>query len=107
MAISLPDARELSDDVLEAVRLRALRGCELGLAEAEVADLLGVCRETVSRWWSASSGPADPDGYCGNPSGLSCQAVRMGSMIAHSASISSLRVNSVASPRMASRMSRS
>src|SRR5437588_2561046 len=53
MAISLPDARELSDDVLEAVRLRALRGCELGFTEAEVADLLGVCRETVCRWWSA------------------------------------------------------
>jgi len=53
MAISLPDARELSDDVLEAFRLRALRGCELGFTEAAVADLLGVCRETVCRWWSA------------------------------------------------------
>jgi transposase len=53
MAISLPDARELSDEVLEAFRLRALHGCELGFTEAEVADLLGVCRETVSRWWSA------------------------------------------------------
>jgi transposase len=53
MAVSLPDARELSDEVLEALRLRALRGCELGFTEAEVADLLGVCRETVCRWWSA------------------------------------------------------
>src|SRR5881392_1633863 len=53
MAIRLPDARELSDEVLEALRLRALRGCELGFTEAEVADLLGVCRETVCRWWSA------------------------------------------------------
>ena len=53
MALVLPDARELSDDVLEALRLRALRGCELGFTEADVADLLGVCRETVSRWWSA------------------------------------------------------
>jgi transposase len=53
MAILLPDARELSDDVLEAIRLRALRGCELGFREAAVADLLGVCRETVCRWWSA------------------------------------------------------
>src|SRR3954471_17340334 len=53
MAIQLPDARELSDDVLEALRLRAVRGCELGFTEAEVADLLGVCRETVCRWWSA------------------------------------------------------
>src|SRR6266480_1634884 len=37
MAIPLPDARELSDEVLEALRLRALRGCELGLTE-EQAD---------------------------------------------------------------------
>src|SRR6266567_8036499 len=53
MAIPLPDARELSDEVLEALRLRALRGCELGFTEAEVAELLGVCRETVCHWWSA------------------------------------------------------
>jgi transposase len=53
MAVHLPDARELSDEVLEALRLRALRGCELGFTETQVAELLGVCRETVSRWWSA------------------------------------------------------
>jgi transposase len=53
MAILLPDARELSDDVLEALRLRALHGCELGFTETEMADILGVCRETVCRWWSA------------------------------------------------------
>ena len=53
MAISLPDARELSDEVLEALRLRALHGCQLGFTETEIADLLGVCRETVSHWWSA------------------------------------------------------
>jgi transposase len=53
MAISLSDARMLSDDVLQALRLRALRGCELGFTEVEVANLLGVARETVSRWWSA------------------------------------------------------
>jgi transposase len=56
MAILLPDARELSDDVLEALRLRALRGCELGLTEVQVAELLGVARETVCRWWSAYAG---------------------------------------------------
>jgi orotate phosphoribosyltransferase-like protein len=38
---------------LDALRLRALRGCERGFTEAEVADLLGVCRETVCRWWPA------------------------------------------------------
>jgi transposase len=53
MAISLPDARQLSDEVLEALRLRALRGCELGFRESDVAALLGLRRETVSRWWSA------------------------------------------------------
>src|SRR5215470_17246708 len=53
MAVTLPDARELSDDVLEALRLRALHGCALGFTEVEVADLLGVCPETVCRWWSA------------------------------------------------------
>jgi transposase len=38
---------------LAALRPRALRGCELGFTEAAVADLLGLSRETVSRWWSA------------------------------------------------------
>lgn len=53
MAVFLPDARELSDEVLEALRLRALHGCQLGFTEVEIADLLGVRRETVSHWWSA------------------------------------------------------
>ncbi len=53
MALSLPDARQLSDDVLEALRLRAVRGCELGFTQADIADLLGVSQETVSRWWTA------------------------------------------------------
>src|SRR5271157_447788 len=52
MAISLPDARQLSDEVLQSLRLRALRGCELGYSETEVAELLGLSRETVSRWWT-------------------------------------------------------
>jgi transposase len=53
MAIELPDARLESDEVLEALRLRALRARERGLPEVEIADLLGVARETVCRWWSA------------------------------------------------------
>ena len=53
MAISLPDARQLSDEILQSLRLRALRGCELGSSEIEVAELLGLSRETVSRWWTA------------------------------------------------------
>ena len=50
MALTLPDARQLSDEVLEALRLRAVHWCEWGFTEADVADLLGVSRETVSRW---------------------------------------------------------
>jgi transposase len=72
MAISLPDARHLSDDILEALRLRALRGRELGFSEADIADLLGVARETVSRWWSAfSAGGTDalPRRRTGRPLG--------------------------------------
>ena len=53
MAISLPDARQLSDEVLQALRLRALRGIEQGFTETEVAALLGVAHETVCRWWTA------------------------------------------------------
>lgn len=53
MSLSLPDARHLPDEVLAALRLRALRGCTLGFTETDVANILGVSRETVSRWWSA------------------------------------------------------
>jgi len=53
MPISLPDARQLPDQVLEALRLRALHGCELGFARADVAALLGASAEAVSRWWTA------------------------------------------------------
>jgi transposase len=62
----------LSDEVLEALRLRALRGCELGFSEADIADLLGVSRETVSRWWSAyTTGGLDalPSDRTGRPRG--------------------------------------
>src|SRR3954447_15779118 len=52
MAITLPDARQLSDAVLEALRLRAINGRELGFTEADLANLLGVSREPVCRWWS-------------------------------------------------------
>src|SRR6266568_2820280 len=72
MALPLPDARQLSDDVLQALRLRALRGCELGFTEGAVADLLGVSRETVCRWWSAYSGEGDaalPGDRTGRPLG--------------------------------------
>jgi transposase len=72
MAIPLPDARELSPEVLEALRLRALRACALGFTETAIADVLGVCRETVSRWWSAYAQgglAALPQGRPGRPLG--------------------------------------
>lgn len=72
MAITLPDARQLSDEVLEALRLRALRACELGVFQADVADLLGVRPETVSRWWAAyAKGGLDavPHARTGRPIG--------------------------------------
>jgi transposase len=53
MAIELPDARELSDETLKVLRLRALRGLELGYTQVDLADLLGVCNATISRWWTA------------------------------------------------------
>ena len=72
MAIQLPDARQLSDEVLQALRLRALRGVELGYSEVDLADLLGVCHETISRWWTAYSAEgldALPGGRTGRPLG--------------------------------------
>ena len=52
MAIELPDGRELSDEALQILRLRALRGIELGFSEVDLAEILGVCHETISRWWT-------------------------------------------------------
>src|SRR3954469_12353961 len=72
MSIQLPDARRLSDDALQVLRLRALRGIELGYTELELADLLGVCHETISRWWTAYRADgleALPGGRPGRPLG--------------------------------------
>lgn len=55
MAIELPDGRQLSDEALQVLRLRALRGIELGFSEVDLCEILGVCHETISRWWT---------GYC-------------------------------------------
>jgi len=72
MPVQLPDARQLSDETLQVLRLRALRGIELGYSELELADLLGVCNETISRWWTAYAAeglPALPGGRTGRPLG--------------------------------------
>jgi transposase len=52
MAIELPDGRRESDEVLEALRLRAVHARELGYAVVDIAAILGVREETVSRWCS-------------------------------------------------------
>jgi transposase len=73
MSIELPDARHLSDEALQVLRLRAIRGIELGYSEVELADLLGVCHETISRWWSAYTADgtsALPGARTGRPLGV-------------------------------------
>jgi transposase len=70
MGIKLPDARHLSDAQLETLRLRALRGCEMGLGQAQIAQMLGVARETVSRWWCAHLAQDMPGLRTGRPQGV-------------------------------------
>ena len=50
MAIVLPDGRSEANDVLEALRLRAIHARELGYAIVDIAAILGIRDETVSRW---------------------------------------------------------
>lgn len=72
MAITLPDSRGLPDDVLQALRLRALHAIESGFSQADVARVLGVACETVSRWWTAyTAGGLDalPQDRTGRPVG--------------------------------------
>lgn len=73
MSFHLPDSRSLTDEVLEALRPRAIRALEKGWNECEVADVFGVARETVCRWWSEyRSGGIDalPGKRTGRPRGL-------------------------------------
>jgi transposase len=50
MAIELPDGRSESNEVLEALRLRAIHARELGYPVVDIAVILGVREETISRW---------------------------------------------------------
>jgi len=52
MKIQLPDARSLSDEAIEVLRVRALHGLELGYTQEQMAAILGVCRESISYWWT-------------------------------------------------------
>jgi transposase len=53
MAIPLPDTRSLTDDVREALRLRAVAARDAGFPNDTVAAILGVQPESVSRWFDA------------------------------------------------------
>jgi transposase len=50
MSIELPDGRSEPEAVLEALRQRAVHARELGYAGVDIAAILGVREETVSRW---------------------------------------------------------
>jgi transposase len=52
MAIKLPDGRCESNQVLAALRSRAVHARQLGYAVSDIAAILGVREETVSRWCS-------------------------------------------------------
>ncbi len=72
MAFDLPDGRQESNAVLEALRLRALHARERGYSLATIAAILGVREETVSRWWTTfeKAGPgALPGDRTGRPIG--------------------------------------
>jgi transposase len=51
MTIELPDGRSESNEVLEALRRRAVHARDQGYAVVDIAAILGVREETVSRWW--------------------------------------------------------
>src|SRR5262249_23056800 len=72
MAIELPDGRTESNEVLEALRLRAVAAREKGYAVVEIADILGVREETVSRWcvkYGSGGQEARPGDRTGRPVG--------------------------------------
>jgi len=72
MAIELPDGRSESNDVLDALRLRAVHARELGYAVVDIAAILGVREGTVSRWCSRSDQggqEALPGDRTGRPTG--------------------------------------
>jgi transposase len=72
MTLPRLDTRSESDEVLKALRRRAISALEAGHKGRLVAAILGVSPETVSRWWTAykAEGPeALPQGRTGRPQG--------------------------------------
>src|ERR1700716_592720 len=77
MAIELPDGRCESNDVLDALRLRAAHARELGYAVVDIAAILGVRQETVSRWCSKY----DEGGREALPGNRTGRAIRAGRLL--------------------------
>lgn len=72
MAIELPDGRSESDEVLEALRQRAIHARELNYPVVDIAAILGVREETVSRWcvkYEQGGPEALPGERTGRPAG--------------------------------------
>lgn len=72
MAIELPDGRSESNEVLDALRWRAVHARGLGYPVSTIAAILGVREETVSRWCSKyeqGGGEALPGDRTGRPMG--------------------------------------
>src|SRR3954465_13749160 len=72
MAIELPDSRSEPNEVLEALRLRALHARDLGYAVVDIAAILGLRPETVSRWcvkYERGGQEALPGNRTGRPPG--------------------------------------
>ncbi len=64
MAISLPDARQLSDDLLAPLTPSRLPAGTKASLEADLGDLLGVSREAVCRWYFRPYTTAGSEAAC-------------------------------------------
>jgi transposase len=72
MRLELPDARSEADEVIDALRMRAIRARKLGYPVEAIADVLGVRPESVYRWSAAfEEGGVDalPQARTGRPVG--------------------------------------
>jgi transposase len=76
MAMDVRDGRRESDEVLEALRRRAVGARESGYAITDIAAILGVREETVSRWcarYHQGGEAALPGDRTGRPKGSGCR----------------------------------
>jgi len=76
MALPLPDARQLPDEALAALRLRALRGVELGFRECDLAELLGVAPGTVYPALQRRAKTEDAEALWGDEAGVVADQTR-------------------------------